>query len=448
MRGTSRFRRPILAGVVAALTVTTSLSGNLGQAASVTTEAVSVTKVTKEQLARFKKETAARATRYASGGPVGLNPATSLVPPDQPRDYQGWTEAAREGAAAREALRDRTVRGRVVAPPLTARESEPRGTRGSNDTRANADELPGFGTRRNNPRATLLGALSPEVVPVSSLVSIKPNKEDDGSPDGARETGVSSDRDGIKTTGFRGDAPGATPADRAFDLDFYRLNVADGTRITARMVATSGNLEPIMFVVDEDLNFVNDSSFEEIDQDVEFSTSLPAGGVYYLVTSGWYVITGDPATDGDTTGKYSLTLSAGQDDRDVWAVDLRAGDVLGATLDSPGYVSVSGPRGTETHRSPFDASFIYPLDSPLPGASGYPVTDYVAAKDGRYFVTYGGGEGTYTGTLEVYRPGGEGARKQTIFLDTDGARVNTRIWDEGSRLVNLSPLSSFLGKWG
>ncbi|MGL5823560.1 MAG: hypothetical protein ACRCYU_01665, partial [Nocardioides sp.] len=446
MRRRSRVRRLILAGIVAALTAITTLAalgGNAGQAVSATTEAEPAKRVTQQQLAKFEKEFKARATWYASDEPVGPNPATSLVPPGQPRDYQGWAEAAKKGAAER----DRAAGGRTGSAPLSARENESRGTRGLNDVQGTAEDLPGFGTGRKNPKAALQGVLSPEVVPDSALIAIKPSKEDDGGPDGALETGVSGDRVGIKTTGFRGDAPGDTAEERAFDFDYYRLEVAGGALIDARMVATSGGLLPVMIVVDEDLNFINATFYEEVDEDVEFRTSVPGGGVYYLVAAGWNAL-GGGFQQGETTGKYSLSVSAGEDDRDVWAVDLRAGDVLGATLDSPGFVSVSGPRGTETHRSPLDASFIYPSDSPLPGAGGDPVTDYVAAKDGRYFVRYGGGEGAYTGTLEVYRPGGEGARKQTIFLDTDGARVNTRIWDEGSRLVNLSPLSSFLGKWG
>jgi hypothetical protein len=451
----SRLRRPVLAGVAAALVVTTAIGGNIGQAVGVKAQPAPA-KITKQQLAKFEKKLAARATRYASDKPVGPNPATSLVPPGKPRDYQGWAEAAAKRAAKRAALRDRAAKRaqgtaaarQAAVAPITARESEPKGSRGSNDSQDNAENLPGFGTGQGNPKATLLGNISPEAVPESSLVKIKPNKEDDGSPELARDTGVANKQVGIKTTGFRGDAPGKTPEERAADLDYYKLTLTGNERVTARMVGTSGNLEPIMTLADENLNFVGDTFFEDIDNDVELSVSVPTGGTYYLVTAGWYVIDLGGGPSGDTTGKYSLSLSAGEDDRDVWAVDLKAGDILGATLDSPGYVSIAGPDGTETQRSPFDNSFIYPLDSPLPGANGYPVSDYVAPTDGRYFVEYGGGEGAYAGNLEVYRYGGEGKQKQTVFLDTDGARVNTRIWGGGFGVVNLSPLSSFLGKWG
>ena len=329
-----------------------------------------------------------------------------------------------------------------VLPGITATEDEPAGTRGSNDTRANAEVLEGFGTDQN-PQATLLGTQSPEVIPDSALKKIAPNTEDDSTPELARDTGISDKNKGIKTTGFRGDSPAME--DPGEDDDFYRMTLAGGERLTARMTATSGSLEPVMVLVDENLNFITDTFFES-GTDVRLTASIPKAGTYYLIATGWTVFGAPP--EGPTTGKYSLKVAAGADDRDVWSVNLKAGDVLGATLNAPGYVSVSGPTGTETHRSAQDASYIYPLDSPLPGATGYANADYVAAKDGRYFVEFGGGSGAYQGKLEVYRYGGEGGAAQTIFLDTDGARVNTRIWGGGYGVVNLSPLSSFMGKWG
>jgi hypothetical protein len=57
---------------------------------------------------------------------------------------------------------------------------------------------------------------------------------------------------------------------------------------------------------------------------------------------------------------------------------------------------------------------------------------------------------SYDTVVEAYRPGSEvdqAARVQTVFLDFDGARVNTGIWG-GPGVRELSPFSTFLGKWG
>ena len=122
--------------------------------------------------------------------------------------------------------------------------------------------------------------------------------------------------------------------------------------------------------------------------------------------------------------------------------------MLAASLNVKGWVDVIGPDGAESHASNQDASFIYPLASPLPGARGRGLSDYVAREDGRYYVRFSGGDGPYIGRLEVYRYGGEGApAPQRIYLDVDGARINTSIWG-GWGVVELSPLAKYLPRWG
>ena len=75
---------------------------------------------------------------------------------------------------------------------------------------------------------------------------------------------------------------------------------------------------------------------------------------------------------------------------------------------------------------------------------------HVAAASGRHFIAVTGGAGNYDVTLEVYRPGPESLGRQvvqTIFLDFNGARVNTGIFG-GPGVRQLSPLRAFLGRWG
>ncbi|MGL5824505.1 MAG: PPC domain-containing protein, partial [Nocardioides sp.] len=361
---------------------------------------------------------------------------------------EGWASAAgglsRQRTASAEFGQARS-RQRAV-PGISVSEREPAGQRGINDTRAGAEVVTGFGTGTANPKATLRGTLSPQVVPGSELVKIASNREDDGAPELARDTGIDGvTRLGIRTTGFRGDAPG-TGDTRANDFDLYSLSLSGGERINARMTRSSGNLEPLLFLVDPELTTIADTYFQDSATEAVLTGTASASGTYYVVALGYQIIDEPPL--GPTTGNYSLTISAGQDDKDMWAVDLRGGDVLVATQNAPGYVSISGPTGTESHRAAFDFSGTYPIDSPLPGAAGYAASDYVVPRDGRYYVAFGGGKGAYAGELEVYRYGGKNNPAQTIFLDLDGARVNTRIWSAGFGVVDLSPFSKFLGRWG
>jgi len=99
------------------------------------------------------------------------------------------------------------------------------------------------------------------------------------------------------------------------------------------------------------------------------------------------------------------------------------------------------------HGSDQDASYIYPLASPLP-AGGTAVTDYVATKAGWHYIGVKAGSGAYDITVEGYRPVLTGATPvQTLYLDFDGERVNTGIFGgPGNR--DLSPISSFLANWG
>jgi hypothetical protein len=69
------------------------------------------------------------------------------------------------------------------------------------------------------------------------------------------------------------------------DDDFYRMTLAGGERLTARMTATSGSLEPVMVLVDENLNFITDTFFDS-GTDVRLTASIPKAGTYYLSPPG------------------------------------------------------------------------------------------------------------------------------------------------------------------
>lgn len=385
----------------------------------------------------------ARATAYAGAAPASPNPSLALFPPGVKPDYQAWAQQASRLSAARVASKAHRRSGALATVPgVTYQENEGPGERGFNDTLATAEPVPGVGTGAGDePAATLLGTMNPASVPGWAYQSLKPNKENDDGPGRARNLRVSNRYEAVKVPGYRGDAPGR--GNRAKDdYDWYRLNLSKGERVTASMARRTGRLKPVLALVDTDFNIIGDT-FNQFRNTATLDTSVFDSGTYYLVAFGWWI-----GGRGPTTGDYLLKAAAPEGDPDTYAVDLSAGDVLSASLDVKGWVDVIGPDGTESHASNQDASFIYPMASPLPGARGRGLSDYVVREDGRYYVQVSGGDGSYVGRLEVYRHGGEGAATpQRIFLDTDGARINTGIWG-GRGVVELSPLAKYLPRWG
>ncbi len=175
----------------------------------------------------------------------------------------------------------------------------------------------------------------------------------------------------------------------------------------------------------------------------------------------------DPAVD--VTG----ALDPGESD--FYRLTLQAGDILGANLTgAANAMSLLDSRGFELVGTFFDTLFGLPPISPLPGG-GNASLSYVIDTPGTYFfevsaVTFEdpdgdtgngdtGGDGTDDDTgeenmyelgLRLFRPGLESepiATRQTLFVDFDGATLNTSIFGAVGT-ATLSPLADFLPNWG
>jgi hypothetical protein len=151
------------------------------------------------------------------------------------------------------------------------------------------------------------------------------------------------------------------------------------------------------------------------------------------------------------TGQLSQTADA-----DYFEVQLRPGDVLGASVTgSANIIGVTKPDGTQRVRSvDEDPAYHYPPSSPLPRGGNSNVA-YVAEEAGWYAVEVAGpSAGTYALTLEAFRPGTESdtGRVQTVLIDFRGGTVDTRplgsMLARGVADANLSPFSTFLPLWG
>ena len=133
---------------------------------------------------------------------------------------------------------------------------------------------------------------------------------------------------------------------------------------------------------------------------------------------------------------------------DIYRFDLRAGDVFAAQITGVGKrVAIFDPAGVEVQGSAQDFSFEYPAASPLPHG-GNAIADHVAAVGGPHYLAVSETKGAYTLSIQVHARQLDRA-PQTIFLDFDGAKVDSGIFplqDPGPR--TLSPFNTFLGNWG
>ncbi len=400
-------------------------------------------------LRQLRATAIAAKTGAAVKAPRGPNPYLALLPDPSKADYAGWRAYMQEKAAGRAAVLARRQRAAGLVAALDVRERE-RHARGLNDRRATAQRIAGFGTGPDQHfRTHIAGRLSPEVVPARR---VKSSREDDGSIRQARATGLPALGKGIRTNGRIGDGPHGSAGDGTGDFDFYKVRVGAGQRLVARVRTPTGRLDPILVVFNERGHVVafND---DHGGLDSLISQTIRKRGVYTVMVSGFFSVPRNPFRSGsgrgaDSEGPYRLRIRVGQDDRDLYAVQLRAGDVLGAsTSGGAAKLTVYDPRGVEVKGSTQDASIAYPADSPLPGG-GRAVVEHVADEDGLHYVAVSDGGGPYRLTVETYRPVLEGDPvTQTLFLDFNGARVNTAIWG-GPGVRQLAPLRDFLPRWG
>lgn len=387
--------------------------------------------------------------RTTAKSPKGPNPYLALVPDPSKVDYAGWKRYIEAKSQERADRRQADLRG-ASTPPIIVDEDEPTGTRGSNDSSATAQPVPGFGTRSSqNHRARILGTLSPEDI---SIDSVPANPEDDGSIPLAVDTGIGTVRDGISTSAMIGDGPHGSAGSGSGDFDFYAVDATAGDVLVVDTDTPVGPLDTMVIVYDaagEIVAFNDDSG--ELDSLVEFS--VPVDGTYYAAVTGFPVLPADPfdSASGDgagSEGPYDVTITAGEDDFDFYSVKLRKGDVLGSSVEgAAGRVALYDRDAVEVMGSTQDATFIYSPLSPLPGG-GNAVAEHVADQRGRHYVAVSGGDGGYDITVEAYRPGlSDDSQVQTLFIDFDGERINTGIWG-GPGVRQLSPLRAFLGRWG
>ncbi|HET6562260.1 MAG TPA: PPC domain-containing protein [Marmoricola sp.] len=379
--------------------------------------------------------------------PTGsANPYLGLVPDLARADYAGWAAFMERRADAR--MRARDSAREVV--PFGYDEEEPAGISGSNDRPANAEAIPGFGTGTGEESAVrIAGQLSPPRLPARRINT----REDQGSIPKATNTGIPRRGSTVVVRSRIGDGPHGRARSGRGDFDFYKVRARAGRTIFASTAGGDERFDTILVLFDaEGTVLAANDDFRGLQSELRYEVADT--GSYYVMVSGYLSLPRNPFRSGsgsgaESQGNYRLKMSTVAGDRDMYAVELQSGDVLGGTVSGRAAdLTVRTPNGKRRIGSTFDATYIYPMASPLPGG-GRSTFAYVAEEAGKYTVSTSQGKGRYSIDLEVYRPGSEasdGRVTQRLFLDFDGARVNTGVWF-GRGVSHLSPLSAFLARW-
>jgi hypothetical protein len=342
-----------------------------------------------------------------------------------------------------------TARAVAVPRPVGYRERELARQVGRNDSLATSEHLADLGVGRRFQAARISGVLSAPALVAQRVRT----REDQGAIGRATPTGISSRHPQAVVVSRIGDGPHGRPGDGHGDFDFYRVHAFARSTIAATTLGSA--LDSVLVVYDAAGRIVatNDDANDTTTTSA-LAYSVPRTGLYYVMVAGFSAhgsLPASPFRSGSGTGvgdqaTYRLRITARPVDTDYYGVLLHSGDVLGGVL-------TGGAHTVEVHRvdrramvgSRQDASLTYPGQSPLPG--GGATFAYVAEEPGWYSVSVQDGAGGYRLLLETYRAGTATAGVQTVFLDLDGARMNTAMWG-GPGVVTLSPLRAFLGRWG
>ena len=398
-------------------------------------------------------QTAAKHTRRPTvriGGRryPAANPSLAQVLDSSTTDWSYWRRLAeRQGLQRSKA---RATAGRAVPTPVAYTEQEPAGSRGGNDTRAGSEHLANVGIGREFQAVRVQGRLSDSRVRYSSGRT----REEQGSIPRATRTGVDATRSGVVVRSRIGDGAHGKRGSGSGDYDFYRVRVTKGRTLS---VDTRGStFDTVVAVYDRGgrIRAANDDARGDLTSHVRYEVART--GYYYVLVSGFGrgPVPANPFRPGSgagagAEGRYRVQISAPERDQDFYGFRLEPGDVLSGRLTGNARkIGVARADGRRMVTSMQDASSIYPPQSPLPG--GGASFAYVAEEPGWYAVTATEGNGDYRLLAETYRPGAELAATgavQTIYLDFDGERLNTGIFD-GFGVRTLSPLRSFLTGWG
>lgn len=361
-----------------------------------------------------------------------------------PFDPAAIKQAIAQGSKAQTSDPGPTMTGVNIAAAVVAiNESEP------NDDRSQANAVPlGFGPGESS-SVDVVGDITAGPPPTAIFPV-----EKDGAIPFATDTGLIAGAS-VLATAVIGDGAFAFTSG---DYDWYAVrNVQAGQQIGIDVDAESigSPLDSVVGLYDSTgTRLADNDDASGLDSALLFTA--PAADDYFVVVrgfgNGFQIDPFDPASGAGaaSTGNYQLTISLDSGDVDFFALDLNAGDILGANLlGAATLLRLASSTGQTLIGSAQDITFIHPDASPLPGG-GIAALSWVVATDGTYTIAVSGGQGPYTLNLRLFRPELEiqvFGQRQTLFLDFDGATIDRSIFGVPGT-ATLSPLTTFLSGWG
>jgi len=382
--------------------------------------------------------------------PTSPNPYLSLLPSGVKPDWGYWQARMRAEAIAR-----RASQPQEMGATTTIDESEP------NDSQETGNPITDFGNDPGkNPAIDVMGSFPEPPAPTP----VGPFGEDDGAIPLANDTGLTTGQR-VTVMAQLGDGPHGFTGTGSGDFDFYAISGVTAGQLVTAVISTPDSgflgLDSFLAAWDSSGNLVafNDDDPSRLGFDSFVLFTAPAAGIYYIsVGSFGSPVPRDPSDSSSgigafTEGEYELILGLGADDIDFFTVTFDAGDVLNVNgLGASSHVSLFDPAGVERITSNLDVTPVLPESAPF-AAGDNPSFVYVIEEAGIYAVRVTGRQsGIYLVELRTARPPlevSDSGTKQVLFIDFDGAIVDTSIFEAfvfGRRL--LSPLRLFLPKWG
>ena len=158
------------------------------------------------------------------------------------------------------------------------------------------------------------------------------------------------------TTGTIGDGPHGSNGDGSGDFDFYKLSAAkDGQNFAVDIdTVAPDTLDSVVVVWDAAGNVLGAQRRRGSEPRSKLLFTIPRNGDYYVSVAGFpAAVPNDPFASGSgpgagSEGPYTVIFGLDADDTDVYSVDLRAGDVLGASVTGAATdIAVLGPLGVK-----------------------------------------------------------------------------------------------------
>ena len=271
-----------------------------------------------------------------AAGAVTPNPWLANLPDVTDADYFTWNKQMHEarGRARRlgQARRQPPCRGRrCCRRPFVHDEQEPAGTAGSNDTAANAEPIPAFGTAATkNPRVRILGALAN----IAGGTAAHDHHGRGPGLDPARHRHLINGSGAVRTdVRARRRPPRQRDRRRQQRLRLLQGQRRAGQSILANTEGTPTGLDTVLAVYAADGTplAADDDGGTGVLSNLAYSPETP--GDYYVLAAGYDFfgpLPNDPTDSGSGNGgadegSYNLAISVQQVDRDFYSVRLRPG---------------------------------------------------------------------------------------------------------------------------